>query len=856
MDTQKRISKLNYTLNPILLTSEQKHSWYIVVDTLYGYTGSQYVNETRNVTLDNIALLVNGIVPAHMLPSYVDDLIFGTYDNASDIFTGVDDSTSETIYYHHPATSEQTEPESGKIYCDTSTGVQYRYSGTAVNTKYFISIPNSYTYSSGNGITISEAVYGVKEISISDTYDASVVHISGQETILNGKGFSKGALFYGQDTFPTNVGNYVTLYNSTVYGCRVLAYNGTTYQQLNLGAMPTTNKFALSLLANGNSSIGYNVDLYNTTHSNQYGVITKNNIRFLHDFNYGNNGTITTDGFNLFIGPNAGNFTMGSTANTSSLASYNIGIGNQVLYNNTTGYMNTVIGNQVLYNNITGGLNTGLGYKALYSNTTGSSNIGIGYYSLYSGTNGHGDCIGIGNEALYSNNDSYNIGIGNQSLKNHTIGSNNIAIGSSALYNNISGTKNISIGISSGYNCTGSYDIILGYNAGINITGDYDTIIGANAGNTITSGSGILVLGYGAEPLNPTDVNEIIIKSGNDISNYGNGSNTVTIGNSSMNYTYLYGVIQLQNYIDGTLPTLVNSGGVYYNSTQKHIYGYIDGLSTQLDNFWTYVTTSAQLLTALQSYYINNIWIANDITLVLDSTSLYIRSPYGKIIDGNGKLTIVGDSVNTTCNIFGSTDPTSLDVGYMGNAVIDFKCKTEITQYFRCHESTFWFRRCTSTTISSSVLYGIWADSAATIHYGFSDNGYVGIWPDGVGDILIFEGNEGKIFYESSVTQVSITTSQTIRPAPNFIYKITDPANDGITLTILPPIQENYQTSYNMQFSLYFDIECGMDSFISIPDPSGTSATVRLKNGTYGIYGNIDIVQLGSGYKVPMHYIQ
>ena len=551
MDTQKRISKLNYTLNPILLTSEQKHSWYIVVDTLYGYTGSQYVNETRNVTLDNIALLVNGIVPAHMLPSYVDDLIFGTYDNASDIFTGVDDSTSETIYYHHPATSEQTEPESGKIYCDTSTGVQYRYSGTAVNTKYFISIPNSYTYSSGNGITISEAVYGVKEISISDTYDASVVHISGQETILNGKGFSKGALFYGQDTFPTNVGNYVTIYNSTLYGCRVLAYNGTTYQQLNLGAMPTTNKFALSLLANGNSSIGYNVDLYNTTHSNQYGVITKNNIRFLHDFNYGNNGTLTTIGNNLFFGINAGNFTMGSTAQNTFNSSFNIGIGTETLLSNTTGCYNTAVGDNVLRSNTTGYDNTGVGSKALYSNTTGIDNI----------------CVG--SQALYSNLD----------------GNNNIGIGANALYHNISGIRNIGIGGQSLINNTGEYNVGIGYSSLYNNTGNRNTTIGSYSGYNITSGSNIIAIGYYSEPKTNTDTNEIIIDSSTNINiPNGNGSNTVTLGNSSMICTYLYGIIQLQNYTDATLPTLSNSGLLYYNDTQKHLYCYIDGLSKQLDS--------------------------------------------------------------------------------------------------------------------------------------------------------------------------------------------------------------------------------------------------------------------------------
>lgn len=835
MDTQKRISKLNYTLNPILLTSEQKHSWYIVVDTLYGYTGSQYVNETRNVTLDNIALLVNGIVPAHMLPSYVDDLIFGTYDNASDIFTGVDDSTSETIYYHHPATSEQTEPESGKIYCDTSTGVQYRYSGTAVNTKYFISIPNSYTYSSGNGITISEAVYGVKEISISDTYDASVVHISGQETILNGKGFSKGALFYGKDTFPTNVGNYVTLYNSTVYGCRVLAYNGTTYQQLNLGSMPIDNRFSLELLANGNSSIGYNVDLYNTTYNNQYGVITKNNIRFLHDFNYGNNGTATPNGNNLFFGINAGNFTMGSTATASTLSSRNIGIGTESLFSNTTGYANICLGYNTLYFNTTGNNNIGIGTQTLYSNTTGYANIGIGTGSLHYNTTGFAN-VGIGNQTLYYNTTGeFNVGIGDNVLSYNTTGIRNTGIGGLALSSNTTGEFNISIGYSSLYN---------------NNTGNQNTTIGSYSGNNITSGSNIIAIGYYSEPKTNTDTNEIIIDSSTNIKiPNGNGSNTVTLGNSSMICTYLYGIIQLQNYTDATLPTLVNSGGVYYNSTQKHIYGYIDGLSTQLDNFWTYVTTSAQLLTALQSYYINNIWIANDITLVLDSTSLYIRSPYGKIIDGNGKLTIVGDSVNTTCNIFGSTDPTSLDVGYMGNAVIDFKCKTEITQYFRCHESTFWFRRCTSTTISSSVLYGIWADSSTTIHYGFSDNGYVGVFPAGVSSTVIFDGCEGKQYYSDDVLALPIIEDVTLYPMPNAVYNATVTA---ITITLMAPMQENFTTCFGMKFYIKLAVSCGSVITVIFPDPSGTSVTAYYRCSEGSKKGYITVEQLGSGYILPL----
>ena len=54
-----------------------------------------------------------------------------------------------------------------------------------------------------------------------------------------------------------------------------------------------------------------------TTHANPYGIIYKDGNRFIHDFNYGNNGTVTTSGYNLFIGANAGNFTMGEYGNIS-----------------------------------------------------------------------------------------------------------------------------------------------------------------------------------------------------------------------------------------------------------------------------------------------------------------------------------------------------------------------------------------------------------------------------------------------------------------------------------------------------------------------------------------------------------
>lgn len=88
--------------------------------------------------------------------------------------------------------------------------------------------------------------------------DALGVHLAGTETMTSGKGFAKGAVFYGQDTLPTGLGSYVAAYvNPTYTIARVLAYNGSAYQPLALGAMPTAGVFGLNLLADGTATFGY-----------------------------------------------------------------------------------------------------------------------------------------------------------------------------------------------------------------------------------------------------------------------------------------------------------------------------------------------------------------------------------------------------------------------------------------------------------------------------------------------------------------------------------------------------------------------------------------------------------------------
>jgi len=212
-----------------------------------------------------------------------------------------------------------------------------------------------------------------------------------------------------------------------------------------------------------------NIYLDNTTFTNQNGIIYKNTTPFIHDFNYGNNGTVTTIGNNTFIGINSGNLTMGSTALAVYQASYNTVIGKWTLNSNTTGYRNTAIGYNTLLSNTTGHNNTAHGVETLRYNTSGFANTAIGPNSLYLNTSG------INNTA-----------IGYQSLFSNSTGNDNTAIGYLA-----GGEINSATG-------TGA-NTIIGNSTGRGIvTGVNNTIIGANVTGLSAGLSNNIIIADGA----------------------------------------------------------------------------------------------------------------------------------------------------------------------------------------------------------------------------------------------------------------------------------------------------------------------------------------------------------------------
>jgi hypothetical protein len=164
--------------------------------------------------------------------------------------------------------------------------------------------------------------------------------------------------------------------------------------------------------------------------------------------------------------------------------------------------------------------NTALGHSALLTITTGNFNTAVGYESLRNSTTGQ-----------------YNTAIGQSSLFSNTSGSQNTAIGLNALVYNTTGGSNVAVGLDAIlHNTTGSSNTAIGYNAGSHITG-------GTTPNT-TSGTSIYI-GRDTRAAADGQSNQIVIGHGAT----GNGSNTATIGNSSITANYFSGNVTIANSI-------------------------------------------------------------------------------------------------------------------------------------------------------------------------------------------------------------------------------------------------------------------------------------------------------------------
>ena len=106
----------------------------------------------------NKADLVNGVIPANQLPSFVDDVIEGTITEDLTEFTATDDTTPLT-------------PESGKIYVDTNKNQSYRWSGTvyaSVGKDLALGETSSTAYAGDKGKALADKIGDTSITSIGD----------------------------------------------------------------------------------------------------------------------------------------------------------------------------------------------------------------------------------------------------------------------------------------------------------------------------------------------------------------------------------------------------------------------------------------------------------------------------------------------------------------------------------------------------------------------------------------------------------------------------------------------------------------------------------------------------------------
>ena len=221
-----------------------------------------------------------------------------------------------------------------------------------------------------------------------------------------------------------------------------------------IGSNTSDKKNAITLLKNGN--LGFttkttptyqldmtgDINLPTTTNANKTGIIRKDGVPFITEYNPGTVNGVTVVGFNTLIGIDAGNLNMGSTATDASHASNNTAIGRNSLRYITTGSRNTAVGVDCLRGITTGIANTAIGNGGLNQLSTGNDNIGIGYFPVRNMQTGSrniaigssaGNLYGTENSSLTSANRS--IFIGSNTRAATSTSTNEIVIGAYAMGN-------------------------------------------------------------------------------------------------------------------------------------------------------------------------------------------------------------------------------------------------------------------------------------------------------------------------------------------------------------------------------------------------------------------------------------
>ena len=348
-------------------------------------------------------------------------------------------------------------------------------------------------------------------------------------------------------------------------GMRWLTQDGTTFSA---GIDITDSLFKINSGATVGAAHHYSMNasgitlmnLVETT-SSTLGVVNRGGNRWMHSWS-----SPGDDGFNVFIGNLAGNFTMSRGGGATYLASNNVGIGSSALTALTTGYRNLAIGGESLLKATTAFNCVAIGTFALRENLIGTANVAIG------------------TGALRNNTADHNVAIGSQALLTNTVGTFNVALGSISLFTNLSGSHNMAIGYGTLYaNSIGSRNVAIGSSVLAVTTASDNTGVGYFVLNEVVTGTRNTAVGQQAL-------------------RYNMGDDNTALGDLACNYVSLLNVAHHRN-------TGVGSGALFtgYDGDNNTGLGYRAGYSAAIVDGGVYLGAYAGYYeTAGDSLYIDN----------------------------------------------------------------------------------------------------------------------------------------------------------------------------------------------------------------------------------------------------------
>ncbi len=226
----------------------------------------------------------------------------------------------------------------------------------------------------------------------------------------------------------------------------------------------------------------------------------------------------------------------------------------------------TTIGDGILADDSFGVYNTGKGNSTFFGYEAGLNDDGTDNLNVFVGNAaGKFNTSGIRNNfyGLQAGRDnttgSYNNFFGSIAGRVNTTGSYNCFFGDASGVANTTGNYNCFFGLSAGeYHTSGDFNTFYGFSSGNNnATGSNNTFVGANSGSFIATGASLttvnnsVFIGLDTRANANSQTNQIVI----GYQAIGQGSNTITIGNTSITDNYIRGnfnITDARNLIIGT----------------------------------------------------------------------------------------------------------------------------------------------------------------------------------------------------------------------------------------------------------------------------------------------------------------